>query len=156
MENSKFYALVDKNGDKWFLETTSVPYRNEEEEKWEDGDVGYWDYVEELMPIYQNMFNYYAPNLTWENEPVEIPSLSISKFIIDMYKKEGFKYFILKIEDLSEALDSIELSEFFEFMDKYNSYRNNKGKEPNSYWVINRDEVPDIKTFEEFKERVVK
>ena len=44
---------------------------------------------------------------------------------------------------------------FFEIADMYNQYRaNHKGKAPSKYWIINRDEVPEIKSFEEFKKKV--
>lgn len=43
----------------------------------------------------------------------------------------------------------------FEIADMYNQYRaNHKGKAPSKYWIINRDEVPEIKSFEEFKKKV--
>lgn len=29
-----------------------------------------------------------------------------------------------------------------------------KGKAPSKYWIINRDEVPEIKSFEEFKKKI--
>lgn len=37
----------------------------------------------------------------------------------------------------------------------YNEYRaEKKGVAPSKYWIINRDEVPDIKSFDEFKRKV--
>lgn len=104
-------------------------------------------------------FNYcvHAGNQTWEDEPVEIPPMST--FIKDLYSRKDengnqFKYFIFKIEDLADAMgENIEV--FFEIADMYNQYRaNHKGKAPSKYWIINRDEVPEIKSFEEFKKKV--
>lgn len=87
---------------------------------------------------------------TWEDEPVEIPSLST--FIKDLYSRKDengnqFKYFIFKIEDLADAMGE-NIEAFFEIADMYNQYRaNHKGKAPSKYWIINRDEVPEIKSF---------
>lgn len=65
-----------------------------------------------------------------------------------------FKYFIFKIEDLADAMGE-NIEAFFEIADMYNQYRaNHKGKAPSKYWIINRDEVPEIKSFEEFKKKI--
>lgn len=37
---------------------------------------------------------------------------------------------------------------------KYLVLGNHKGKAPSKYWIINRDEVPEIKSFEEFKKKI--
>lgn len=104
-------------------------------------------------------FNYcvHEGNDTEEDEPMEIPPMST--FIKDLYSRKDengnqFKYFIFKIEDLADAMgENIEV--FFEIADMYNQYRaNHKGKAPSKYWIINRDEVPEIKSFEEFKKKV--
>ena len=98
------------------------------------------------------------PPLTWEDEPVEIPPLG--QFIKDVYSRKDeygnkFKYFVFKIEDLANALGECRLREFFDITERYNEYRaNHRGKAPGKYWVINRDEVPEIKSFEEFKKKV--
>lgn len=70
---------------------------------------------------------------------------------------EGFKYFVVKIDTLYEALDNSELEEFFHILDIYNEYRKDyQDKEPSKYWVINREEVPKIETFEQFKSKLQK
>lgn len=70
---------------------------------------------------------------------------------------EGFKYFVVKINTLYEALDNSELEEFFHILDIYNEYRKDcQDKEPSRYWVINREEVPKIETFEQFKSKLQK
>jgi 23S rRNA (adenine2503-C2)-methyltransferase len=70
---------------------------------------------------------------------------------------EGFKYFVVKIDTLYEALDNSELEEFFHILDIYNEYRKDcQDKEPSRYWVINREEVPKIETFEQFKSKLQK
>lgn len=51
----------------------------------------------------------------------------------------------------------IELSKeyLFDITERYNEYRaEKKGVAPSKYWIINRDEVPDIKSFDEFKRKV--
>lgn len=154
----KTYAVTDKNGKQWLVDTRGYPERGEGIEEWvEDDDIISFDLVSDLMPIYKEMVYFYAGNQTWEDEPVEIPPMST--FIKDLYSRKDengnqFKYFIFKIEDLADAMgENIEV--FFEIADMYNQYRaNHKGKAPSKYWIINRDEVPEIKSFEEFKKKV--
>lgn len=112
----------------------------------------------DLPPIFREMFYFYAGEQRWEDEPVEIPPLG--QFIKDVYSRKDeygnkFKYFVFKIEDLANALGECRLREFFDITERYNEYRaNHRGKAPGKYWVINRDEVPEIKSFEEFKKKV--
>lgn len=73
------------------------------------------------------------------------------KNIIKWYKDRDCKYFVIKIEDLSKACESY--SEFMQFqylLDKYNNYRKSLLKPVNTYFVMNRDEFPQFKNFEEF------
>lgn len=60
------------------------------------------------------------------------------------------KYFIIKAKDLFEALNENMLREFSDML-YYNDYREQQGKPVNKYFVLNRDEYPQFKTFEEFK-----
>lgn len=73
---------------------------------------------------------------------------------LDKWKKQmkssGFKYFVLKIDDFLNALGQYEGQKFNEFLDIYNIYREKLGKAESKYWVVNRDDVPHIKTWEEF------
>lgn len=61
------------------------------------------------------------------------------------------KYFVIKAEDLFEALNENMLREFSDMLYYYNEYREQQGKSVNKYFVLNRDEYPQFKTFEEFK-----
>lgn len=73
------------------------------------------------------------------------------KNIIKWYKDRDCKYFVIKIEDLAKACESY--SEFMQFqylLDKYNNYRKSLLKPVNTYFVMNRDEFPQFKNFEEF------
>lgn len=83
----KTYAVTDKNGKQWLVDTYGYPKRGEGEKEWvEDDDVISFDLVSDLMPIYKEMAYFYAENQTWEDEPVEIPSLST--FIKDLYSRK--------------------------------------------------------------------
>lgn len=55
-------------------------------------------------------------------------------------EKEGFKYFVIKMEDLFESLDENWINGFDQILKKYNNYRESKGKQINNYYVVNRDE----------------
>lgn len=73
----KTYAVTDKSGKQWLIDTCGYPKRGEGEKEWvEDDDVISFDFVPDLMPIYKEMFYFYAGNQTWEDEPVEIPPMS--------------------------------------------------------------------------------
>lgn len=156
----KLYAVTDKDGSRWLIDACDYPYRTGEG-TWGviDKYLFSFDYVPDCGPIYKEMFYFYAGHQTWDDEPIEIPS--IRQFMKDIWTKEDengnkFKYVVLKIEDLADSLSTEEnICEFFEITDAYNEHRAKvKGKAPNKYWVINRDEVPEIKTFEEFKNKL--
>ena len=53
---------------------------------------------------------------------------------------DGFKYFVLKMDDVFASLTSYELEDFNECLYKYNARRKRQGKPVNAYWVVNRDE----------------
>lgn len=157
----KLYAVTDKDGSRWLIDTSDYPLRTEKGWDAKDEYLFSFDYVPDCDSIYKEMFYFYAGNQTWEDEPIEIPS--IEQFMKDIWTKEDengnkFKYIVLKIEDLADSLSTEDnIREFFEITDAYNKYRANaKGKAPSKYWVINRDEVPKIKTFEEFKNKLIK
>jgi len=63
---------------------------------------------------------------------------------VDKWKKQlnedDFKYFVIKMEDIFEALDEKWLSAFNEILKKYNEHRKTKDKPINKYWLVNRDE----------------
>lgn len=61
------------------------------------------------------------------------------------------KYFVIKAEDLFEALNENMLREFSDMLYYYNEYREQQGKSVNKYFVLNRDEYPQFKIFEKFK-----
>ena len=153
----KIFATTDEDGKQWLIETGGVPTRDSIAGEWVDDKAFSFDYLPDLPPIYKEMFYFYAGEQRWEDEPVEIPPLST--FIKDLYSRKDengnqFKYFIFKIEDLADAMGE-NIETFFEIADMYNQYRaNHKGKAPSKYWIINRDEVPEIKSFEEFKKKV--
>ena len=83
----KTYAVTDKSGKQWLIDTCGYPKRGEGEKEWvEDDDVISFDFVSDLMPIYKEMVYFYAGNQTWEDEPVEMPSLNT--FIKDLYSRK--------------------------------------------------------------------
>jgi hypothetical protein len=67
------------------------------------------------------------------------------------FTKQGYKFFVLKAEDFLDCLTEEEVIMFNEFLRKHEQYRLGKGKTPfNNYYVVNRDDVPHLKTKEEF------
>lgn len=60
------------------------------------------------------------------------------------------KYFVIKAEDLFEALNNDMVMEFNDILYYYNEYREQQGRSVNKYFVLNRDEYPQFKTAQEF------
>ena len=149
----KTFAITDEDGKRWLLDTKGTPIRDTVIGEWVDSKAISFDYLPDLPPIFREMFYFYAGEQRWEDEPVEIPPLG--QFIKDVYSRKDeygnkFKYFVFKIEDLANALGECRLREFFDITERYNEYRaNHRGKAPGKYWVINRDEVPEIITKDE-------
>lgn len=71
---------------------------------------------------------------------------------VNEYKSRTFNYFVLKISDLFKALHLDELYLFHDFLDKYNNIR--EPKPISDYWIIDRKDVPNIKTYEEFLDKL--
>lgn len=71
-------------------------------------------------------------------------------------KNKGFKYFVLKMEDLFESCDENLLIGFNNVLRKYNDYRAKQNKPVNSYWIVNRDEpyANEIKKIIEKNEKI--
>ena len=68
---------------------------------------------------------------------------------LQQLKDEDCKYVVLKVEDLLGSMKTWE--DFFRLQTllcQYNEHR--MPKEVNKYYVVNRDDVPKIKTAEEF------
>lgn len=77
--------------------------------------------------------------------------MNIKEDWIKELREADIKYFVLKVEDFLNSLTEEECLEFDEFLVKHEEYRSNNGKSPfNEYYVVNRDDVPNIKSREEF------
>ena len=67
--------------------------------------------------------------------------------ILEFYRDLDCTYFVLKIEDLLKSLDVKDWNDFQMMLAKYNTYRK---KDPNKYFVVNRDDFPQFKSAQEF------
>lgn len=76
----------------------------------------------------------------------------IKKDYLQQIQNDDCKYFVLKADDLLDSLETWD--QFYEFqflLAHYNEYRRQKkAKNPNKYFVVNRDEFPKIKNGEEY------
>lgn len=76
----------------------------------------------------------------------------IKKDYLQQIQNDDCKYFVLKADDLLDSLETWD--QFYEFqflLAHYNEYRQQKkAKNPNKYFVANRDEFPKIKNSEEY------
>lgn len=77
--------------------------------------------------------------------------MGIKEEWLKQFENEELKFFVLKAEDFLEVLSEEEIKLFNSWLERHEQYRINKGKEPfNEYYVVNRDDVPNIKSREEF------
>ena len=78
--------------------------------------------------------------------------LTTKKDYLQQIQNDDCKYFVLKADDLLDSLETWD--QFYEFqalLARYNEYRQQKkAKNPNKYFVVNRDKFPKIKNSEEY------
>ena len=70
--------------------------------------------------------------------------------IKQFYEDLDCKYIVLKVEDLAESLSEEEYNAFEHILERYNTYREIRGKKINKYFVVNRDDYPQFKSAQEF------
>jgi hypothetical protein len=67
------------------------------------------------------------------------------------YKEQGCKFIVLKMEDLMKSInDWPQWVQLQSILVNYNNFRQSIGKGINKYYVINRDECPNIKSGDDF------
>lgn len=67
------------------------------------------------------------------------------------YKEQGCKFIVLKMEDLMKSInDWTQWVQLQNILINYNNFRQSIGKGINKYYVINRDECPNIKSGDDF------
>lgn len=113
----KEYCVTEKNGDIWYVQTDGVlKYCSEKDEwivdvpegksVWQD-----WNLVEQIES------SILRARILITCETMKTPELrelvTTKQALESIY--EGFKYFVVKIDTLYEALDNSELEEFFSY-----------------------------------------
>lgn len=78
---------------------------------------------------------------------MEYKDRTLNEVVKEEMKRLDYRYFVIKVDDLCDALTENELIKFSEMLDKFNEFR--KPKPANSYFLINRDEY-DINSVDEF------
>lgn len=67
------------------------------------------------------------------------------------YKEQGCKFIVLKMEDLMKSINNwSQWGQLQDILINFNNYRQSVGKGINKYYVINRDECPNIKSGDDF------
>lgn len=67
------------------------------------------------------------------------------------YKEQGCKFIVLKMEDLMKSINNwAQWNQLQNILVNYNNFRDSIGKSINKYYVINRDECPNIKSGDDF------
>ena len=70
---------------------------------------------------------------------------------LQQFKDADCKYIVLKMEDLMGSIETWEEWDALQdLLDKYNQYRESKGKGINKYFIANREDFPKIKSGEEY------
>ena len=70
---------------------------------------------------------------------------------LQQFKDNDCKYIVLKMEDLMDSIETWEEWDALQdLLDKYNQYRESKGKGINKYFIANREDFPKIKSGEEY------
>jgi len=70
---------------------------------------------------------------------------------LNQFKEIGCKFIVLKMEDLMGSIVYWEQwDQLQNLLRNYNNYRRSLGKDMNKYYVINRDECPNIKSGDDF------
>ena len=70
---------------------------------------------------------------------------------LQQFKDNDCKYIVLKMEDLMGSIETWEeWGALQDLLDKYNQYRESKGKGINKYFIANREDFPKIKSGEEY------
>ncbi len=67
------------------------------------------------------------------------------------YKEQGCKFIVLKMEDLMKSINNWDQwDQLQNILLNYNNFRKSIDKGINKYYVINRDECPNIKSGDDF------
>lgn len=70
---------------------------------------------------------------------------------LNYYKEQGCKFIVLKMEDLMKSINNwTQWGQLQDILVNFNNYRQSIGKGINKYYVINRDECPNIKSGDDF------
>lgn len=70
---------------------------------------------------------------------------------LNYYKEQGCKFIVLKMEDLMKSItDWTQWGQLQDILINFNNFRQSIGKGINKYYVINRDECPNIKSGDDF------
>lgn len=70
---------------------------------------------------------------------------------LNYYKEQGCKFIVLKMEDLMKSITNwTQWGQLQDILVNFNNYRQSVGKGINKYYVINRDECPNIKSGDDF------
>lgn len=73
------------------------------------------------------------------------------KDYLNYYKEQGCKFIVLKMEDLMKSITNwTQWGQLQDILINFNNYRQSIGKGINKYYVINRDECPNIKSGDDF------
>lgn len=70
---------------------------------------------------------------------------------LKFFKEQGCKFIVLKMEDLMKSINSWgQWDQLQNILLNYNNFRQSLGKGINKYYVINRDECPNIQSGDDF------
>ena len=77
--------------------------------------------------------------------------MTIKEEWLSHMEDNGLKFLVIKLEEFLTSISEKETQALLYLLDKYGNYRESLGKpRGNEYYVVNKDDVPHLKTKEEF------
>lgn len=81
--------------------------------------------------------------------------MTVKEEWLNYIKNKELKFLVIKLEEFLTSVTEEEAHVLLYLLDKYGNYRESLGKpRGNEYYLVNKDDVPHLKTKEEFFEAV--
>ena len=81
--------------------------------------------------------------------------MTVKEDWLNYMEDNGLKFLVIKLEEFLTSISEKETQALLYLLDKYGNYRESLGKpRGNEYYIVNKDDVPHLKTKEEFFEAV--
>ena len=77
--------------------------------------------------------------------------MTVKEDWLNYMEDNGLKFLVIKLEEFLTSISEEETQALLYLLEKYGNYRESLGKpRGNEYYIVNKDDVPHLKTKEEF------